>query len=111
MLDIETVKWFRSQHLGDADPRDPRVAPAYAASHAGLPPALVLTAEYDLLRDDGERYAGLLQSAGVPIRLVRYPGLPHGFFSRIGTYARSDDALQHVARALRDAFAAPASRA
>jgi acetyl esterase len=110
VLDVETVKWFRAQHLGDADPRDPRVAPAYAADHAGLPPALILTAEYDVLRDDGERYAHLLETAGVPTRLLRYPGLPHGFFSRIGTYARSSEALNDVAHALRDAFAAAGAR-
>jgi acetyl esterase len=76
--DIET---FQRHYLGHTDPADPGVSPLLAASHAGLPPTLLQTAEHDPLLDDGIRYAGALEAAGVPVRHTTYVGVPHGFYS------------------------------
>lgn len=69
-------------YLGDHDRHDPLVSPIHAGDHRGLPPAFIVTAEHDLLRDDGPRYADCLSNAGVPVRYVNYPDMPHGFLSQ-----------------------------
>lgn len=85
----------RDTYLGDAGAAaDPGASPALAASHAGLPPAIVITAECDPLRDDGELYALALARAGVETLVQRLPGLPHGFLFL-------PDELAPVARAYR----------
>jgi acetyl esterase len=66
------------------DVRDPRLSPLHADDLSGLPPATVITASDDPLRDDGERYAARLRAAGVPVRWSDYPGAVHGFVSTPG---------------------------
>ena len=81
-------------YVGEAlDTRDPRAVPSRAASLADLPPAHVVVAELDPLRDEGVRYAGLLRAAGVPTTLVEAPRLTHGFL-RAAPYARAARAAQ-----------------
>lgn len=77
-LSRDNLRWLWHQYLGDAEP-DAYAAMVRTDSCAGLPPALVATAEHDTLRDEGERYAELLAQAGVPVRAVRYPKTIHGF--------------------------------
>jgi acetyl esterase len=67
-----------------ADPADPRVSPIKRADLTGLPPALILTAEHDPLRDEGERYGERLREAGVPATVTRYAGAGHGFVQHFG---------------------------
>jgi len=87
------------------DGANPLVAPLRAASLAGLPPALVITAEYDPLRDEGERYADRLAQAGVPVQATRYDGMAHGFFTMVGTLDGAKRAIAEAAGALRGWFA------
>jgi acetyl esterase len=81
-----------------------RLSPLYAESFAGLPPAHILTAEFDPLRDEGEAYAEKLQAAGVPVTCTRYAGMIHAFFSLDGILDQGKKAIAEAAAALRAAF-------
>ncbi|MBY4039244.1 alpha/beta hydrolase [Rhodococcus fascians] len=97
ILGSDDVLFFWDQYLRDVSDRtDPRATPMNAESLHGLPPAFVLTAEFDPIRDDGEAYAQRLADAGVPTKLVRYEGIIHGFLS-IVSLERTQQALQDVA--------------
>jgi len=80
MLTRDSMRWFRAQYLAkEQDAADWRVSPLRAPSLAGLPPALVVTAGYDPLRDEGEAYARRLREAGVSVDAVSFGGMIHGF--------------------------------
>lgn len=80
-LERVAMEWFRSQYAPDpADWRSPRVSPIYASDLSSLAPALVVTAGFDPLRDDGARYSEALRAAGVPVRYRCYDDMIHGFF-------------------------------
>ena len=109
LLTKEVIFWFAAQYFQKASDRDDIRASPLLADLKGSPPALVITAEYDPIRDDGELYAARLQEAGVPVRLIRYPGTIHGFVSLAGAISLGKTALMEVAAAL-DSSASATSR-
>jgi len=80
LLTASRIEWFWRQYLPDAERESPLASPLHAADLAGQPPAVVVTAALDPLRDEGEAYAERLRGAGVPVTATRYDGLIHGFF-------------------------------
>jgi acetyl esterase len=106
MLTRGAMKWFWRQYLSREDEAlEPYASPAQAADLRGLPRALVITAEYDPLRDEAEAYARRLEAAGVPTRLTRYDGQIHGFLRRLNTFDAARTALADIASELQKAFA------
>jgi acetyl esterase len=100
-LSRSKMEWFRNHYL--ASPRDRRslhASPLLAPDLSGLPPALILTAECDPLRDEGEAYAARLKAAGVPVRSTRYRGMIHPFFAMQGAVRQAREALAEVAAAV-----------
>ena len=89
-------------YLQDADPRDPRCSPLFAPNLSGLPPTVVVTAELDPLRDDGETYAASLARAGVPVAARRFDAMVHGFTGMPALTPVADEALDWAFRALAD---------
>lgn len=79
-LTRDEMAWFYGHYRTGSDPRDWRLSPIHADDLSGLPPTLVVTAELDPLRDEGEAYADRLANAGVRSTAVRYAGVSHGFF-------------------------------
>jgi acetyl esterase len=104
ILTDAAVDYFWKQYLADpaVEQAHPWASPIRAASHQGLAPAFVASAELDPTRDDGERYAEKLLRAGVPTESRRYPGMPHGFVSWVGLVDQAqrclDDACAFLAR-------------
>ena len=107
ILTREGMRWFWNHYLAsEAQGREPYASPLRAASLAGLPPALVITAEYDPLCDEGEAYAARLRDAGVPGTLTRYPGMFHGFVRLTNVLDKARTALDEIASSVQKAFAA-----
>ena len=110
MLLRDGMVWYWDQYLAnDADAANPFAAPMQAQSLAGQPPALVITAEFDPLRDEGESYACRLEGAGVETTASRYDGMIHGFFGMVGVVDAGGDAMAEANAALRNAFARAAA--
>jgi acetyl esterase len=107
LLTNDDMDWFERCYLGAerAHTDDVRVSPLLADNLAGLAPALVVTAAFDPLRDEGEEYARALRAAGTPATLRRFPGMIHGFISMAGISAGCREALVEIAGATRAMFA------
>jgi len=96
------MEWFWDCYLKDAaDAGNPEAVPMKARDLKGLPPALVLSAEFDVLRDETEAYAKRLHEAGVRVRCVRFLGLNHGFIRMGALYPQADQALSMLAESFR----------
>jgi acetyl esterase len=107
VLSRNTITWFfRNYQRNRADSNDFRFAPLVADDLANLPPALVLVAGYDPLRDEGVDYAKRLIEAGNRVRLVNYEGMIHGFYLMGGAVDAAKRAVAESAQTLREAFVA-----
>lgn len=105
MLDQDSIEWFMAKYFPDGVPHgDWRAAPLDASSHAGVAPALVITAEFDPLRDEGEAYAAKLEAAGVVAKATRYDGMIHGFFGMGALVPAANAAVEEAGQALREAL-------
>jgi acetyl esterase len=101
-----SMQRFWRLYLDGADPADTDASPLRARDLAGVAPAYVLTAEEDVLRDEGEAYAAALRDAGVPTELVRWPGTIHGFFRWLAVTPAAREAVEAVGARLRSVLAA-----
>ena len=100
------MEWFWEQYVNHPDEMaHPHAAPLRAADLTGLPPALILTAEFDPLRDEGETFGERLKEAGVPVTISRYDGMIHGFFGLFPVIDKGKAAIRESADALSAAFA------
>jgi acetyl esterase len=104
LLTRDDMEWFHGHYLGGDESlhSDPRVSPALAEDLSGLAPALVYTAQYDPLRDDGDAYAEALRAAGVEVIHRRFDGLVHGFFALGPLSTAAQAAVEQVCEDLRD---------
>jgi acetyl esterase len=99
------MRWFWNHYLArEAQGKEAYASPLLASSLAGLPPALVITAGCDPLRDEDEAYAARLRDAGAPVTLTRYDGMSHGFIRMTRLLDKARAALDEVVGSLRKAF-------
>lgn len=106
LLTRAIMEWFYDHYTTEADRSDPRASPVRAASLADLPPGLILTAEYDVLRDEAEAYGAALAAAGCDVTCRRYDGMFHGFFGFDAQMDVAAQAQQEAAAELRAALGA-----
>ena len=101
LLTTRDIEWFQGLYAAGQDLGDPRISPLRARDLSGLPPAIVVTAAFDPLRDEGESYAAALERAGTRVVLMRMRGLTHGFLNLVDTSAACRTALDEVTDALK----------
>jgi acetyl esterase len=104
VLPADEMAWFLSQYAEGVDLADPRLSPLRVPEVADLAPVTVVTAEYDVLRDEGEAYARRLAEAGVPAETRRFDGAMHGFFALPGLFDQAAEARDYVAGRLRESW-------
>lgn len=99
------MRWFYGHYSSAPDAAEnPLIYPMLIDDLRGMPPALVVTAEYDPLRDEDEAYAQRLKEAGVPVTCTRYPGMIHGFLSVLPPLGPREELVQEVGEYLQEAF-------
>ncbi|WP_089938507.1 alpha/beta hydrolase [Candidatus Entotheonella palauensis] len=105
LLSKAGMEWYWDHYLSaPSEASNPYAAPLQAADLSGLPPALVVTAEYDPLCDEGEAYGARLKAAGTPTVCTRYDGMIHGFFGMWAALDKGKQAIDEASAALRKAF-------
>jgi acetyl esterase len=103
-LTSEIIQWFVGNYVPDDRSREPHASPLFAEQISGLPPALIVTAGFDPLRDQGEIYAERLREAGVQAAALRYDSMIHGFFQLDDVVPAAHEAIQQTATSLREAL-------
>lgn len=104
-LTRDDMAWYWDQYVPNVEDRiKPYASPMRAEDLSGLPPALVITAGHDVLRDEGESYARKMRDAGVDVKLSRYEGMIHGFLRRYHAFDQGRAAVDEIAGAMRQAF-------
>ena len=105
-LSEDGMRWFWQHYVRtQSEGFEPYASPLRADTIADLPPALVITAEYDALRDEGEVYADRLERGGIPTQLTRYDGVIHGFVSMFAAVPEGDTAVNQIAEFLKETLA------
>lgn len=105
-LHTSMMPWFMKNYLeSSSDKNNKYVAPLWADNLSGLPPAIIITAEFDPLRDEGEQYAVKLADAGVSVKFQRFNGVVHEFFGLSGAVSKAADAVKFAAEGLKEVFA------
>lgn len=106
LLTTADMLWFWDHYLPEtAARRQPEASPLRASSHVGVAPAVVITAEFDVLRDEGEAYAARLAAAGVAVSLRRFERQAHGFFTMVNIHPASAEGMAFLAEAVAAAVA------
>lgn len=103
-LSKDLMNWFWKHYIDPADCTDPKASPLLCENLSNLPPALVVTAEFDPLRDQGNAYADALVEAGVVTKNITYPGQIHTSFTAVGIIPTANEARALIAQALKDFF-------
>lgn len=104
-FNVNSVKWYWGMYLKSADDAgNPLASPLRAADLSGLPPATIITAELDPLRDESELYAKRLAEHGVRAEVIRYDGMMHGFFTMVGMLDTAREAVSTASARLASAF-------
>ena len=102
------MAWYWDQYRGDAGglDEDPYFSPSIASDLAGLPPAIIITAEFDALRDEGIEYHERLLASGVPSERIHYAGQIHGFMTLLDAIGEAHDAVADLGSRIGAAFTA-----
>lgn len=104
-LHTPMMSWFWKHYLGsESDKANHLVAPLLTPDVSGLPPAVIITAEFDPLRDEGEAYAKKLHNAGVNVRFKKFDGVVHEFFGLAGAVSKAKEALKFVTSSVKEIF-------
>lgn len=103
-LDLKTIRWFMGHYAPGASANDPQLIPMAAEDFSGLPPAYIITAGCDPLRDGGAEYAAKLKGAGVAVAHVDYPTMIHGFCHMLGLLPIAREAVAAAAKATMEAL-------